>query len=42
MIFAALANTPLSFCSDVGYNLAGQTKLASTFGEEHEHRFDYQ
>ena len=25
-----------------GYNLAGQTKLASTFGEEHEHLFDYQ
>ena len=42
MIFAALANTLLSFCSDVGYNLAGQTKPALTFGEEYEHRFGYQ
>ena len=42
MLFAVLAYTPLSFCSDVGYNLAGQTKLASAFGEEYEHRFGYQ
>lgn len=29
------------FQLNVGYNLAGQTKLASTFGEEYEHRFDH-
>lgn len=29
------------FHPNAGYNLAGQTKLTSTFGEEYEHRFDH-
>ena len=29
------------FHPNAGYNLAGQPKLASTFGEEYEHRFDH-